>query len=66
MNTDSLIDLAFWQKFAKFWSPVDLVKQGRGKDLFVPVTQNVDRKVIMDEQDIIDETGDLDDEIALL
>lgn len=66
MNTSSSIDLAFWQKFAQFWSPVDLAKKGRGKDFFIPVKGNIDRKIIMDEQDVIDETGDLDEELALL
>jgi hypothetical protein len=66
MNTKFTIDLVFWHKFAQFWSPADLVKEGRGKELFIPIKGNIDRKIIMDEQDVIAETGDLDEELKLL
>lgn len=56
--------LLFGKKFAQFWSPVKTATLR--KDIFDPTVANIDRAVIMNEKDVIDETGDLDEELSLI
>ena len=64
MNDTQPINLIFWKKFAQFWSPV---KEARERnDIFDGTPSDVNRNVIMDEADIIDVTGDLEEDLSLI
>lgn len=64
MNDRQPIDLDFWKKFAQFWSPVKAARER--DDIFDGTPSDVNRNVIMDEADIIDATGDLEEDLSLI
>ena len=64
MNDMQPIDLDLWKKFAQFWSPVKKARV-RG-DIFDGTPSDVNRNVIMDEAEVVDATGDLEEDLSLI